>query len=237
MPGKTIRSRAIGSPSPCCAPVGGIFTADPHSDCFFCSKCNKLYTLDEVLDDVLDTAAKPQPSSKGKPSISVDDDDDVLNVTTKYTPNPPKGVPKPKMVPLSRTLQTYNVKEELKALGARWDHINRQWMIPESAFRAAHLVIQRGPKQVAPPPVTGAPFTASKFAGLDTDDLTFEEFNQLSWKDYNALLREGRDAAPPPPRPAVVKRVCWECAKPSSEAEYVAKRGVWDDYWCGCEGR
>jgi len=180
-----------------------VFRADRDADAFFCSKCNKVYTLDQVLDDVLDTAAKPGTS----PGVRV------------------------KMVPLSRSLQTYHVKDEIKALGGKWDHINKQWMVPETAFAAAHSVIQRGPKNVTPP-VSGATFTTSRFAGL-ADDMTFEEYQRMSWSDYNARQR----TAPHPTSLAVVKRACWECAKQFTEPEFGSRRGSWEDYWCGCEGR
>lgn len=209
-PNKPLRTRAIGSPSPCCAPIGGMFEADPDSDCFFCSKCHRLYTLDEVLDDVLDIAAKPQARPSG-------------GVTT---------APRPKMVPLSRTLQTFQVKEDLKAIGARWDHINKQWMVPEDKFQEAHHICQRGAKNVQHPP-PNAPFTASRFAGLDTSDLDADAFMDMTWDRWAKQQHKN----PVPAKPVTVnKRLCWECGKSFDENAFGSK-GVWDDFWCGCEGR
>lgn len=202
---KPFRSRAAASPSPCCAPYGGVFEADVVRDGFACSVCGRFYTVEETMDDILDLAAKPQPQAS-----------------------------RAKLVPLSRTLDTYPVKDALKALGAKWDHVNRQWMVPDTLFQRAHDLVAHGPKNVTRPTV---PFTRSQFGGLaDDDGLSFEDLNTMSWADYNRRRQEiGTPPEAPYARPET--RCCWECGTASEEQVYVRKGGSWDDYWCGCEGR
>lgn len=182
-------------------------------DAFHCSACGKVYTLEEVMDDVLDLASKPVSRPTGSTTTA----------------------PRPKMVPLSRTLQTYEVKEDLKALGAKWDHINRQWMVPEDRFAEAHQIVKNGPRRTTSPPTSAATFTFSKFAGLATDDgPSFEDIENMSWQDYNRMRHEQAQRQPAP-APRYDVRLCWECGKSFDKAP--GAKGVWDDYWCGCEGR
>ncbi len=226
-----LRSKAKDTPSPCC---NAQLAADYASDGFFCVKCSRRYTFDDVLDAVLDTAAKPKASGGGATTIGIDDTDDVLNVNV---PPPKAGAARPKMVPLSRTLRTYEVKDDLKNLcGARWDHINKQWLVPEDKFALAHQIVQRGPAQQKPPPVTGAPFTKSKFAGLDPDDMTFDQFQNLSWQDYERMRHQAAQRASST-AVRVETRTCWECGKDQTEADVKLKGGEWENFWCGCSGR
>ncbi len=231
------RSRAVGTPSPCC---GQPLAADMMTDRFFCPKCSKSYSLDEVLDLVLDTAAKPA-SNSGPTSIGIDDDDDLLD----HLKMPKFGSgssgsrtvpPRPKMVPLSRTLNTYAVKEELKAqCGAKWDHINKQWLVPDDKFALAQQIVTRGPAKAPPKP--NVPFTASKFAGIDLDDVTFDEFNKMSWAEHEALMHERAVRAAQSQTVRLEVRVCWECGKESSEGDVKLRGGEWESFWCGCNGK
>lgn len=236
-----MRARAKDTPSPCCN-AKLVAVSSVTRDGFYCVKCSKPYTFDEVLDTILDTAVKPKVSGGGPTSIGIDDDDDVLDHTDTVfvTYGTPKvTAPRPKMVPLSRTLKTYEVKEDLKALGARWDHINKQWMVPEDQFAVAHAIVQRGVAKKPGPP----PFTTSKFAGLaPDDDLSFEDINTVSWQEYNDLRhrqeqQQARKAQADQTATTLQEvRTCWECGKHFNEPA-VTDHGSWDDYWCGCEGR
>ena len=40
--------------------------------------------------------------------------------------------------------RTYPVKDKLKAIGARWDHIAKQWLIAKSKLPAALDIVQNG---------------------------------------------------------------------------------------------
>lgn len=50
------------------------------------------------------------------------------------------------MVPV--TGKTYDVKEKLKTLGARWDPDKRVWMVPKSRLQEAEDIVRRGPNAV-----------------------------------------------------------------------------------------
>lgn len=55
---------------------------------------------------------------------------------------------------------TYPVKEELKALGARWDAGEKAWMVPaEKAAEAQRIVAAAGPKK---------PYSGAKIYGART---------------------------------------------------------------------
>lgn len=63
------------------------------------------------------------------------------------TPNPPGTVTKggKPMLPLSGN--TFDVKDELKKLGAWWDAPARQWFIPVGKAQEARDIIARGPSK------------------------------------------------------------------------------------------
>lgn len=235
-PPQPLRTRAYNTPSPCCRqPLAAMVT----EDAFVCSKCSKRYSIDQVMDLILDTAAKPAPG-RGPTSIGIDDDDDLLDhVTAPHNPifgAPPPPKARPKMVPLSRTLNTYAVKEELKAqCGARWDHVNKQWMVPDDKFALAHQIVTRGPaKKPTPPP--NQPFTKSKFGGLDLNDITFDEFQKMSWEEHQQRMHE-QSVRQAKTRQFTEVRTCWECGKEHDEADVKARGGVWEEFWCGCSGK
>lgn len=64
----------------------------------------------------------------------------------RASPNPPGTVTKngKPMLPLSG--KTFDVKDELKTLGAWWDPAARQWFIPVGKVAEANAIIARGPK-------------------------------------------------------------------------------------------
>ena len=202
-------TRATQTLSSCCGMRGGVFAPHPNPaiDSFQCSHCKQVYTFEYVMDYVLDLAAKPVP--------------------------PPKMNPKVTYVPLSRSLNTYPVKEELKTLGAKWDALNKQWLVPDSAFQQAHVIIKRGVANTTPP---ASAWTSSRFGGLADDDeiddsLSGKGFAPWNWRD-NSTQKPGA-----PPQIRLEQRTCWECGKAADHPTFTEKGGSWDDYWCGCEGR
>lgn len=53
------------------------------------------------------------------------------------------GTPSDPMVPV--TGKTYDVKEKLKLIGARWDPDKRVWKVPQSRLQEAQDIVRKGP--------------------------------------------------------------------------------------------
>lgn len=53
------------------------------------------------------------------------------------------GTPADPMVPIMG--KTYDVKEKLKLIGARWDPDKRVWKVPQSRLQEAQDIVRRGP--------------------------------------------------------------------------------------------
>lgn len=220
--------------TPCC-PVGGFLRTsdtDPNAP-YECGKCGRAYTTAEVLGmigaPVRRTSAAATPNSR--------------NINTTY--DPWAG-----MLPLPG--KTYDVKEELKLLGAKWNPKDRVWMVPQARYDEAKQIVARGPTTQFPPPgqathyttafasnwpfsgatVTGAP--GSSF-GRRTPTPVPIFYGDVGDEDSIAAAEEKAKQAVKAARDELRKkgklRACWECGGDFAEA---TTDGNWDECWCGC---
>jgi hypothetical protein len=143
---------------------------------------------------------------------------DLLN----WTGNPVRpGAGSVRMVEV--TGNTYPVKEELKALGARWDNIGRVWRVPENKLQEAQRIVARGPLPNNPP--WNSP-GQHQGPGRPTADNPYETDEERRYREHQQAVASGRH------RQEI--RCCWECASSFTEHDALLKNGVWEEYWCGC---
>lgn len=133
---------------------------------------------------------------------------------------------------------TYPVKDELKALGARWDAEQKAWAVPsDRAEEARAIVAGAGPK-------TPAPAVSSEGWHIVPGN-TYPVKDQL--KSLGARWDSGRKAwivpadklavatalAAPGQGGAPTKR-CWECGCEFTYSDAKRRDGDWSDSYCGC---
>lgn len=197
---------------------------DPVSGEFFCSACGKMYSTTDMLN-IVGAPVKPQPPPGKAPW------------TTKSGEV---------MKPLYG--KTYEVKEELKQLGGRWNPLDRVWMIPESKFQQALNIVARGPQQnygnftSASTLNYGAQSSYYQTAYMGPSPGSYGNPNPVYGPGYRASRVPYADPIQEAKNAEVRKRaqwvsegkarVCWECEAIFTPVE--AGGGDWDEYWCGC---
>lgn len=134
---------------------------------------------------------------------------------------------------------TYPIREQLKALGGRWNADDKVWEVP--AFNSAEaraLAQSQPPKQSAPP--VGAGWLPVKGNTYAVKDILKAQFNarwdgaSKAWLVAPDKLAAAQNVVEALKGTSAPTKRCWECGCEFTFAQ--SKRGDadWRDSYCGC---
>lgn len=134
---------------------------------------------------------------------------------------------------------TYPIRDQLKALGGRWNADDKVWEVPAStSANALALVKAQPPKQAAPPIGSGwLPVKGNTYA---VKDVLKAQYNarwdgaSKAWLVAPDKLAAAQAIVEALKGTSAPTKRCWECGCEFTFAQAKRNDGDWRDSYCGC---
>jgi hypothetical protein len=134
---------------------------------------------------------------------------------------------------------TYPIRDQLKALGGRWNPDDKVWEVPASNSAEARALAQsQPPKQAAPPVGSGwLPVKGNTYA---VKDILKAQFNarwdgaSKAWLVAPDKLTAAQNVVEALKGTSSPTKRCWECGCEFTFGQAKRNDGDWGDSYCGC---
>ena len=134
---------------------------------------------------------------------------------------------------------TYPIKEQLKALGGRWNANDKVWEVPASLAAEAKAILNAQPlKQPAAPIGSGwLPVKGNTYA---VKDVLKAQFNarwdgvSKAWLVHPEKLAAAQAVVDALKGTSAPTKRCWECGCEFSYGQAQRNGGDWRESYCGC---
>lgn len=133
---------------------------------------------------------------------------------------------------------TYPIREQLKALGGRWNADDKVWEVPASnSAEALVLAKSQPPKQPLPEAKDWVPVKGNTYAAKD---ILKAQFNarwdgvSRTWLVAPDNLADAQRVVDALKGTSAPTKRCWECGKEFTFAQAKRNDGDWRESYCGC---